>query len=187
MLLVLCGYSAVGKDTYQNDLLERNRDLKRALSATTRPIRPGERNHREYIFVDENWYMMKRDMILSERSYKTIQDGKPATWYYGLLKQDFANENWITILDHEGANRVRNLVGYNNVKIVYLTTDDEELYRRSQDRKDETAEFRRRLEDDKLQFKGIETIADLKVISSGPRSRHQMNLDKIEQLLTRTF
>ena len=128
--------------------------------------------------------MMKRDMILSERVYQTIQNGEPATWYYGLLKQDFVNNNWITILDHEGANRVRDFVGHNNVKIVYLECLEGELYRRSIARQDEAAEFNRRLEDDKVKFKGIETIVDLEINSGVSMGIHDSNLLEIEKLLT---
>lgn len=52
MLLILCGNTASGKDTYQNLLLERNKDLERAVSYTTRPIRKGEEEGREYFFLD---------------------------------------------------------------------------------------------------------------------------------------
>jgi len=185
MLLVLCGYSATGKDTYQNMLLEQNKDLKRALSATTRPIRPGETDGVEYIFLEENLYnMIKKDgKILSERTYYTIQNGENAVWHYGLIKRDFENEDCITILDHEGAARVRNILGPDLVRIAYFETIDAELYRRSEGRQDEPAEFERRLKDDKIKFIGIENIADLTINSGGPTSVHEANLRAINKLL----
>ena len=185
MLLILSGYSATGKDTYQNMLLETHPELKRALSATTRPIRPGEVNAREYLFVDDDgyrWYAEDGN-ILSQRIYQTIQNGEPATWYYGLLRQDFRNEDWIAVLDHEGARRVRGLVGPDQVKIVYITCPDTELVRRSIARRDEQAEFTRRLADDKIKFEGIREIADLEMNSMGSMSTHILNIEEIGKLL----
>lgn len=187
MLIVLAGYSATGKDTYQNKLLERNPELKRALSATTRPIRPGETDGKEYVFVDYDgykWYS-EDNQVLSERIYYTIQNGEDAVWHYGLLKQDFHNENWITILDHEGAERVRNIIGSEDVKIIYLTCSDAELKRRSKMRLDEAAEFDRRLADDRIQFIGIEDIYDLAVDTNVPHTIHDLNIEKIEELFRR--
>lgn len=184
MLIVLAGYSATGKDTYQNKLLERNPDLERALSATTRPIRPGETDGVEYYFFEKNLYnMVKKDgKILSERVYYTIQNGEPAVWNYGLLKRDFINNSSITILDHEGARRVKRILG-NQVRIIYMTCGDEELHERSKRRLDEPAEFNRRLADDKIQFEGIENIADLTIQTDVSMSIHEENLIKIEKLL----
>jgi len=181
MLLVLSGYSATGKDTYQNKLLKENPKLKRALSATTRPIRPGEKNEVEYLFVTpENYKVLRnKNMILSERKYNTIENGKNAVWHYGLLKKDFSAHNYITILDHEGARRVRDLLGKDIVKIVYMKAKDKELFKRSKLRQDEEIEFARRLADDKAKFVGIEEIADLIITSEGNGGIHKKNLNKI--------
>lgn len=185
MLIVLAGYSATGKDTYQNMLLEQNPNLKRALSATTRPIRPGETDGVEYHFLDGANYMhlLMEERILSERIYNTIQNGKDAVWRYGLLKEDFENSNWITILDHEGSRRVRNAVGSEHVKIVYMTCSDQELRARSRGRLDESAEYERRLADDKIQFQGIEEIYDLTMKTDVSMSVHESNIKEIEEML----
>lgn len=184
MLLVLCGYSAAGKDTYQDILLEKDKKLNRALSATTRPIRPGETDGKEYIFATENYYriLKKNGEVLSERVYNTIQNGYDAIWRYGLLKQNFEENNYITVLDHEGAARVRRILGKEHVRIVYMYAPDDELHERSRRRHDEAAEFNRRLKDDKIKFIGIEKIADLMLQSSGPMSVHEANIREIQKL-----
>jgi len=187
MLVVLSGYTAVGKDTYQDWLFERNPKIKRALSATTRPIRPGETDGKEYIFLDGANYMhlLFEDKILEERVYHTIKDGKDAVWRYGLLKQDFDDGDWIAVIDHQGTREVLDAIGHENVRVVYLTAPEQELYRRSQARQDEAAEFHRRLEDDKIKFKGMKEITDMEIGSYGTMDIHEVNLKKIEELFRR--
>jgi guanylate kinase len=50
---VVTGPSGAGKGTLIRALLERRDDLEVAVSATTRPRRPGERDARDYYFFDE--------------------------------------------------------------------------------------------------------------------------------------
>lgn len=186
MLLVLSGYTATGKDTYQDWLLDRNPDLKRAVSATTRPIRPGEVHGKEYYFVSEEEYkeLEKQNNILSGRTYYTFQNGEKAVWHYGLLKSEVAEEGLhITVVDHEGAARLRNTLGKENVKVVYFKTYDRELYRRSMARQDDQQEFSRRLADDKIKFIGIEKIMSLTIDSYGTTDMHEQNLYDIERLI----
>lgn len=187
MLIVLCGYTAVGKDTYQNWLLNRNNNLRRAVSYTTRPIRQGEKEGREYYFINEFSYMILEEeaKILSSRSYNTYENGEKTMWHYGLPKSEVTNDRKsITILDHAGARRVKNILGEENVKIVYLYTSKEEvLYNRSLSRLDEIKEFERRLEDDKEKFKGVNITSDLMIQTDVDKDTHELNLKKIESLM----
>ena len=52
-LFVVTGPSGAGKGTLIRALLHRRSDLRIAVSATTRPQRPGEENGRHYHFIDE--------------------------------------------------------------------------------------------------------------------------------------
>jgi guanylate kinase len=52
-LFVVTGPSGAGKGTLIRALLDRRSDLRIAVSATTRPQRPGEEDGRDYHFVDE--------------------------------------------------------------------------------------------------------------------------------------
>ena len=56
MIIVLIGRMASGKDTVINAI---NKELKIPIlvSHTTRPMRPGETNHKEYHFVDNNYFL----------------------------------------------------------------------------------------------------------------------------------
>lgn len=186
MLLVLCGYTATGKDTYQNMLLEKNSNIHRTVSYTTRPMRPNETNGLEYYFIkDTEFFLLAiKGLLLESRSYRTFQNGIETNWYYGLAKSEVTGyDNSIAILDHQGTKEIIDALGEENVKVVYLTCDDDELKRRSKARRDENKEFDRRLEDDKLKFKGIEKIAKLTLNTHGDSNQHEQNINAILALL----
>ena len=52
-MLVLSSPSGAGKTTISRALLERDDNLTMSVSATTRPMRPGEVDGKDYYFVDE--------------------------------------------------------------------------------------------------------------------------------------
>ena len=77
----LMGKSASGKDhIYENLIQETALDLKPFVLYTTRPIRSGEQDGREYFFVDEKRLSELREAgkIIEERMYSTVQ----GPWYY---------------------------------------------------------------------------------------------------------
>ena len=76
----LMGKSASGKDhIYENLIQETALDLKPFVLYTTRPIRSGEQDGREYFFVDEKRLSELREAgkIIEERMYSTVQ----GPWY----------------------------------------------------------------------------------------------------------
>lgn len=73
----LMGKSASGKDhIYENLIQETALDLKPFVLYTTRPIRSGEQDGREYFFVDEKRLSELREAgkIIEERMYSTEKD-----------------------------------------------------------------------------------------------------------------
>ena len=77
----LMGKSASGKDhIYEHLIQETALDLKPFVLYTTRPIRSGEQDGREYFFVDEKRLSELREAgkIIEERMYSTVQ----GPWYY---------------------------------------------------------------------------------------------------------
>lgn len=58
-LIVLTGPSGVGKGTIVAQLFERMPDLRRSVSMTTRPQRPGEIEGHSYFFVDRPFFKSK--------------------------------------------------------------------------------------------------------------------------------
>lgn len=53
LMLVLSSPSGAGKSTISRALLERDADITMSVSATTRPMRPGETEGEDYFFVDQ--------------------------------------------------------------------------------------------------------------------------------------
>lgn len=66
LMLVLSSPSGVGKTTLSRLLIERVEGLSLSISATTRPMRPGEVDGRDYAFVDEATFaaMVQRNDLL---------------------------------------------------------------------------------------------------------------------------
>jgi guanylate kinase len=58
-VFVVTGTSGAGKGTLERIVLERMPELELAVSATTRERRPGERNGREYWFLDEDEFLRR--------------------------------------------------------------------------------------------------------------------------------
>ena len=66
LLVVLSGPSGVGKDAVLSELRQYDRPWHFAVTATTRPMRPGERDGVDYIFLDPDTFarMQERDEFL---------------------------------------------------------------------------------------------------------------------------
>ena len=66
LLVVLSGPSGVGKDAVLSELRKLNRPWHFAVTATTRPMRPGERDGVDYIFLELDAFakMRERDEFL---------------------------------------------------------------------------------------------------------------------------
>ena len=66
LMFVLSSPSGAGKTTLSRRLIERVEGLSLSVSATTRPMRPGEVDGRDYKFVDEATFaaMVKHNDLL---------------------------------------------------------------------------------------------------------------------------
>jgi guanylate kinase len=185
MLLILCGKTASGKNTYRETLMQRNPSWHRAVSHTTRPMRDGEKNHFQYHFVDSVSFitMAIQNFFIETTDYK-ISDYTDEKWYYGLNKTelDYDKIN-LAILNQDGAKKAINHLGRDKVKVVYLYSDNIELRRRGHQRLDDPVRFEMRLRDDELQFEGVENIADLVLNTDCSAEQHELNYKAIENLL----
>jgi guanylate kinase len=185
MLLILCGKTASGKNTYREVLMQRNPSWHRAISHTTRPMREGEKNHLQYHFVDSISFitMAIQNFFIETTDYK-ISEYADEKWYYGLNKTelDYDTIN-LAILNQDGAKNAIKYLGKDKVKVVYLYSDNEELRRRGHQRLDDSIRFEMRLRDDELQFEGVENIADLVLNTNCFNEQHELNYIAIEKLL----
>jgi guanylate kinase len=138
LLVVISGPSGVGKDTVLQRMKERNTPIHFVVTATTRPMRPGEVNGRDYFFVsnDEFAEMINSGELLE---YAIVYND-----YKGIPKQQVrealaSGKDVVLRLDVQGAQTVRALAP--DALLIFLTTaSEEELEARLRERKTETPE-----------------------------------------------
>ncbi|MDY3908318.1 MAG: guanylate kinase [Eubacterium sp.] len=124
-LFVIMGKSASGKDTLYRLIMERHPELRPVVPYTTRPIRAGEKEGREYHFVtDETLHRMeKENRVVECRCYETVK----GLWNYftaddGQINLEEANSCLISTL--EGYMGIRNYYGVQQVVPLYIAVDD---------------------------------------------------------------
>ena len=127
-IFCVMGKSATGKDTiYQKLLSESKLELKRIIPYTTRPIREGEVEDREYHFCNEDDVeRLSRDgRIVELRAYDTVY----GIWKYftvddGNIRLD--EENYLLIGTLEAYTKIRNYFGKDKVLPIYIEVEDGE-------------------------------------------------------------
>lgn len=164
-MIILMGKSASGKDTVVRKLIEQ-KEYKRIITWTTRPMRPGEKEGITYHYTSEDDFKkkIKEGFFVEWKSYETVN----GTWYYGTALDDImgarGDDYRIIILTPEGYKRLSSfcshLVGINLLSI-YLDVDTKVIRERLIQRGDDKKEADRRIKYDKKDFKEIEKIADV--------------------------
>ena len=153
-IFVLCGKSASGKDTLMTKILGTagtNKTIGKLPSITTRPMRPGEVDGKEYHFVNEETFntLVEEGTVNCVREYETAR-GK---WKYGKLPSSLQlMDDVITIGDIDCIKELRRVYGADNVIGIYLSASKEcrhmrALMRAGWENFDEE-EWNRREEDD---------------------------------------
>ncbi len=158
MVVVLCGKSASGKDTLLAELKNRQ-DFETIVSTTSRPVRTGETNGCEYNFVSKETFLnaIKAGEFLEYRSYDTLVNGNPDTWYYGYPKQTLnsldSKKNYVAILDMSGAKKVVDYLGQENCFVCFISASKSIREERAKRRVSfDKTEWDRRAKDDDLKF-----------------------------------
>ena len=143
-LFVLSGPSGSGKTTIAKNIVSNINNIVFAISHTTRPMREGETNGRDYYFIDiETFTAMKRRGEFAE-SAEVFGN------YYGTtqaeIKRAVDDGNDVLLeIDVNGANQIRNKYS-DSILIFLLAPDRDELEKRLIGRKtDSDEEIRRRL------------------------------------------
>lgn len=135
-VFVITGPSGAGKGTLIRALVERLPELEVAVSATTRPMRPGEVNGREYWFLDEEEFVARVEAgdFLEHVQYVSRKR-------YGTLRSEMARiaaEGRVCVLELElgGALRVQEEV--ERAVTIFIAADVAELERRLRERATES-------------------------------------------------
>jgi len=142
-LFVVTGPSGAGKGTLIRALIGRRDDLEVAISATTRPQRPGEEDGRDYYFLNEEAFLARIEAgdFLEHVVYVSGQR-------YGTLRSEVARihstgKNVVLELETKGARAVRDAEP-SAVTIFIAPPSFAELERRLVGRGTEDAEERER-------------------------------------------
>ena len=158
MITILCGKSASGKDTLLTEL-KNNEGFGTIISTTSRPIRGGELNGREYNFVTKEEFLkeIEENKFLEYRTYDTLVNGQPDTWYYGCPKKTLDDLNpdkdYVIILDMGGTKDFVDYLGKENCFVCYIDAPDSVREERARSRGSfDKTEWDRRAKDDEIKF-----------------------------------
>ena len=135
-MLVLSSPSGAGKSTISRALLETENNLVMSVSATTRPMRPGEVDGKDYYFTAHD----KFDEMIDNREfleYATVFDNSYGT-PRGPVETALQSGNDVLFdVDWQGTQQIKQNAGEDFVSIFILPPSIEELekrlYSRAQD------------------------------------------------------
>lgn len=122
----ICGKSSTGKDTIFKRILEdESMGLKTIVTYTTRPIREGEKNGREYFFIDdaEADRLDSLGKVIEMRAYNTVH----GVWKYMTVDNGGINldkENYLIIGTLESFVKSRDYFGKDRIVPIYIEVDD---------------------------------------------------------------
>lgn len=155
MITILVGKSSSGKDFALKQMVN-NYGFMPIISYTSRPMRDGEVSGCEYYFTTTPEFinMIHEDRLIEYRTYNTLVDDIPETWYYGLAKQELDdNKEYVVILDVQGTIDFTKHYGKDKCKVVYVHCDDEVRKERAMTRGGfSLPEWNRRLKSDSVDF-----------------------------------
>lgn len=106
VLVVVSGFSGVGKGTIMKGLMAKYDNYALSVSATTRDPRPGEENGREYFFrtTEEFEEMIRQDQLIEYAKYVKNYYGTPRPYVEEHLSQ---GTDVILEIEIQGARQIR--------------------------------------------------------------------------------
>ena len=125
-IFYIMGKSASGKDSlYEWLLTKKDLGLEKIVLYTTRPIRSGEEQGREYHFVDEACFRRfeAQGKLIEHRSYQTVH----GVWTYFTADDgqiDLTRHDFLGIGTLESFGKIKQYFGEENVCPIYLEVED---------------------------------------------------------------
>lgn len=129
LMLVLSSPSGAGKSTISRALLEKHPDLTMSVSATTRPMRPGEVEGKDYFFMDTGMFeeMVDAGEFLEHAKVFDNYYGTPRGPVEAALKE---GKDVLFDVDWQGTQQLSQNARDDLVSIFILPPSVEELERR---------------------------------------------------------
>lgn len=139
LVLVISGASGVGKDAVINKLREVREGLHFVVTATSRAMRPGEIDGRDYFFVSKDDFlsMVEKDELLEHALVYGDYKGIPKKQI-----QEFMAKGYDIVLrvDIQGAQTLRKILGNSAVFIFIVAESELAMVERLIDRRTESHE-----------------------------------------------
>ncbi len=133
LMLVLSSPSGAGKTTISRALLERDPTLEMSVSVTTRPRRPGEKEGRDYYFIDPTEFALMRNR------QELLEHAKVFDHYYGTPRAPVEDaiargRDIVFDIDWQGTQQLKQTARDDLVSVFILPPSTAELERRLQTR-----------------------------------------------------
>ena len=143
-LIILTGPSGVGKGTVVKEILGKDKNIWFSISATTREPREGEREGKNYYFLNQEKFkeMIEKNLFLEWAQFAGNYYGTPISSVNEKIKKGFTV---LLEIEVEGAKQIKEKFP-NSLSIFLLPPDIAELERRIRNRGTEKEEsIKRRL------------------------------------------
>ena len=143
LMFVLSSPSGAGKTTLSRMLIERMPGLKMSVSATTRAMRPGEVDGRDYLFVDKTRFeaMVKGDELLE---WATVFDNSYGTPRAPVETALSAGQDVLFDIDWQGTQQLREKARADVVSVFILPPSASDLEKRLHSRAQDSDEVIRK-------------------------------------------
>lgn len=133
LMLVLSSPSGAGKTTITREILKRDRSLSLSISATTRPMRPGETGGVDYVFVEPGEF----DRMVAAGEF--LEHAKVFGHHYGTprkpVEESLAEGRDVVFdIDWQGTQQLKQAAREDLVGVFVLPPSTEELHQRLQTR-----------------------------------------------------
>ena len=129
LMLVLSSPSGAGKTTISRQLLARDQNLTMSVSATTRPMRPGEKDGVDYYFLEPTEFnlMINRRELLEYAKVFDNYYGTPVAAVQDALE---VGKDVIFDIDWQGSQQIAEKAREDLVSIFILPPSKKELFKR---------------------------------------------------------
>ncbi|GMP13383.1 MULTISPECIES: guanylate kinase [Bradyrhizobium] len=143
LMFVLSSPSGAGKTTLSRLLIDRMSGLKMSVSATTRPMRPGEVNGKDYLFVDKPRFeaMVKGDELLEWATVFDNSYGTPRSPVEAALS---SGQDVLFDIDWQGTQQLREKARADVVSVFILPPSAADLEKRLHSRAQDSDEVIRK-------------------------------------------
>ena len=139
LMFILSSPSGAGKTTISRMLLERDAEIRLSVSVTTRPIRPGEVDGKDYIFVDQPAFdrMVEEELFLEWATVFGHSYGTPKAQVKAGLRE---GQDFLFDIDWQGTQQLYQKLETDVVRVFILPPSIDELRRRLTGRGTDSAE-----------------------------------------------